>query len=464
MEQGRAAGRAEQVHRMEIDGKDVQRLSYIKMQTPEGLRYEVTAYGAGNKVLGKHPALSKEELVHRLGASPTKHLLRARGRNGSLRGDQLQLLAGEPRPAQTLSPEPNQNAKPVTVDPSVQAGAAVPSPEAVPVSTSQEYSPLPERTTSDPAPAKKSAPEANHEMPQPEPAAAPVVNSIERYDGPAQVPQSGASAPQQTAKDAAKQQKASGPQAAPAEPAATAQQKPVLGSQPIPSEDPGKLAAEKRRQELLASLAERFTINAGEYRFRSEQHRVAFVDRERTVTTDRNEPEVARAMVDLAEAKGWKTIELKGTEPFRAAAWMEASARGLKSVGYEPSRADLVRLQERVKDQQINRVALGQEPAAAHQTQGQQQARQPVRPTELSEEAKYSRQQALGVLEAYLKSQNTPPEKMAALLARGGKWLDEQAALGKGYPTAQVYDMNAQRQRQVHIQAQREQAAPARSR
>jgi hypothetical protein len=285
------------------------------------------------------------------------------------------------------------------------------------------------------------------------------VNSVERYDGPARAPQPGAP----TSQEAAKPQEAAAPQAASAT-QAQAQDQPVSGNLSVPSEDPGKVAAERRRQELLASLAQRFTINAGEYRFRSEQHRVAFVDRERTLTTDRNEPEVARAMVDLAEAKGWKTVQLKGTEPFRAAAWMEAAVRGLKSVGYEPTRADLVRLQERLKDQQINHVDPGHEPDAARQSPVQQQARQPVKPTELSEEARYDRAQALGVLERHLKDLNTPPEKMKAFLERGGKWLDEQAALGKGYPKAQVYDMNAQRQRQVHIQPQREQAAPSRSR
>lgn len=452
---------------MEINGLPVERLAFAKKQTPAGLRYEVAAYGAGDKLLGRHLALRKEDLADHLGASPAKHLLGARGRNGSLRGDQLELPAGEPRPTQNLSPQPDQVAKQAVVDGAAQAvarevveqvAAAKPSPEIAPVQESQKRSPLPEQETTAPAPSQNASPEAGQETLSPGQSAAPVVNSIERYDGPTRVHQPEAPAPQK----AAKQQEAPARQAAPA--AQTRDQQPVSSSPPVPVEDAGQAAAEKRRQELLASLAQRFTINAGEYRFRSEQHRVAFVDRERTVTTDRNEPEVARAMVDLAEAKGWRTVQLKGTEPFRAAAWMEASVRGLKSVGYEPTRADLVRLQERIKDQQVNRVELGQEPDAARQPPAQQQVRQPVKPRDLSEADRYSRAQALGVLEAYLKSQNTPPEKMATLMARGGEWLDKQAALGKGYPTAQVYDMNAQRQRQVHIQPQREQAAPSRAR
>jgi hypothetical protein len=452
---------------MEINGLPVKRLAFIKKQTPEGLRYEVTAYGTGDKVLGKHPALRKEELAERLGVSLAKRLLGARGRNGSLRGDQLQLPPGEPRPAQDLSPEPAHEAKQVVVDAAVQAVAqevvarviaASPPPEMAPAQAS-EHSSSSEQEATAPAPSQRASLEMDKETLPPGQGAAPVVNSIERYDGPARAPQPGVPTPQK----AARLQEAVAPQAAPAT-QAQAQDQTVSGSQPVPSEDSGKAASERRRQELLASLAQRFTINAGEYRFRSEQHRVAFVDRERTLTTDRNEPEVARAMVDLAEAKGWKTVQLKGTEPFRAAAWMEAAVRGLKSVGYEPTRADLVRLQERLKDQQINHVDLGHEPDAARQSPVQQQARQPVKPTELSEEARYDRAQALGVLERHLKDLNTPPEKMKAFLERGGKWLDEQAALGKGYPKAQVYDMNAQRQRQVHIQPQREQAAPSRSR
>jgi hypothetical protein len=186
------------------------------------------------------------------------------------------------------------------------------------------------------------------------------------------------------------------------------------------------------------------------------------VDRETSVTTHRNEPEIARAMVDLAEAKGWKGLHLKGTEAFRATAWMEASLRGLKSHGYEPTRADRERLAIRLRDQRINRIEPAQE-----QTAGQQQqaaaAAAPARAPQRDDVA-VTRAQALGVLEAYLKSKNTPPQQMEALLKQGGEYLDKMVAAGRPLPQARVYDINAQRAHTVHVQPQREVNSPARSR
>jgi len=43
----------------------------------------------------------------------------------------------------------------------------------------------------------------------------------------------------------------------------------------------------------------------------------------------------------LAEARGWHSVEIKGSPEFQREAWVEATARGLQGRGYTPSDADV---------------------------------------------------------------------------------------------------------------------------
>lgn len=50
------------------------------------------------------------------------------------------------------------------------------------------------------------------------------------------------------------------------------------------------------------------------------------------------------ALVDVAEARGWSSIKLTGTEEFRRAMWTEASLRGIDVRGFTPTPEDKARL------------------------------------------------------------------------------------------------------------------------
>jgi hypothetical protein len=619
-------------HRLEIEGQPVERLSYVKRQSEQGLRYEVTAYGSGDKVLAKHPALAKEELAAHVGETAAKHLQATRGRNGSLRGDALAMPANDVQPARPQATQDQHATKPQAavekaqpaplqfngqdiarmsfgkeitaegqryhvaaygadgklldgqrgltstdlglrytekaaeqirqallsapraelsqaelaaplkqglddprklVESIREAGPVQPvvemtvaresrapdaaiivrlwdekamvtqgrfAPEAlrgvvgddlykqmtqpaVPVATMESYRGMTIGDSGDKTPqglagAASLKQWVNQELdamlgrspmrePRPEVATPtakpePVVNSIEELLAKAGVvPQEPHQLPPRlqkiidgVARDQA--ERTAGSQAP--HPDAGIKIGPyTLPEAPV---DP----AERRRQELLASLAERFTINAGEYRTRHEQSQVAFVDRDTAVTTARNEPEIARAMVDLAEAKGWKGLHLKGTEPFKAAAWMEASVRGLPSHGYEPTRADRERLAIKVRERdaalQTNRIEpLAQQKGAARE----QAAPAQQRAAALDPQAAKAREQALGALEVYLKSQNVPKDRMEVLMKQGGETLDKLAAQGK-VPEVRVFDAQAQRAHSIHIQPAQQVATPQRSR
>jgi hypothetical protein len=61
-------------------------------------------------------------------------------------------------------------------------------------------------------------------------------------------------------------------------------------------------------------------------------------------------------MLDIAESKSWSSISLKGTEEFKQKAWLEASIRGIKTKGYEPTEKDLAELQMAQQDRTNNKI------------------------------------------------------------------------------------------------------------
>jgi hypothetical protein len=73
----------------------------------------------------------------------------------------------------------------------------------------------------------------------------------------------------------------------------------------------------------------------------------AFSDRGNKLAMRGEHPEVVRSLVDIATARGWENITVKGTESFRRAVWMEASQSGLKVAGYQPTAVDLADLSSR---------------------------------------------------------------------------------------------------------------------
>lgn len=58
------------------------------------------------------------------------------------------------------------------------------------------------------------------------------------------------------------------------------------------------------------------------------------------VSSKREDLNTIRAMLDVAEARGWREVTLKGTAAFRRETWIEAAARGLPAQGHRASDLD----------------------------------------------------------------------------------------------------------------------------
>jgi putative DNA primase/helicase len=90
----------------------------------------------------------------------------------------------------------------------------------------------------------------------------------------------------------------------------------------------------------------------GKYYFAGRADSLAFEDRGRRLKTSLDNTRVAGSMVDIAEAKGWTEIRVRGKEAFRREAWLHATARGIEVKGYMPRDGDLARLKKLVRDRE----------------------------------------------------------------------------------------------------------------
>lgn len=93
------------------------------------------------------------------------------------------------------------------------------------------------------------------------------------------------------------------------------------------------------------SVVRRFLRVETEYYFLDRTP--AFSDRGSRLATRGANREVVLSMVEIAIARGWDTITVKGSEEFRRSAWIEAAQKGLVVTGYKPTSLDLSDLANR---------------------------------------------------------------------------------------------------------------------
>lgn len=100
------------------------------------------------------------------------------------------------------------------------------------------------------------------------------------------------------------------------------------------------------KREAVPPLDERFNVSrrlllTTQYEFRDRPGAIAFTERWNTLRTAQPAPAAAIAMIDRAGERGWAAVRLSGSAEFMRQAWIAAEARGIKAVGYEPTKADI---------------------------------------------------------------------------------------------------------------------------
>lgn len=198
------------------------------------------------------------------------------------------------------------------------------------------------------------------------------------------------------------------------------------------------------------------TIGRTEYRFRGDTTRVAFTESTFRLATDTNSPSVARSMVDVAEARGWRALRLSGNEEFKRLVWLEATVRGVKSVGYEPSPTDVELVKREREARAVNRIEPAQGNAAAAATTAADKA----------SGRGGGRKAVLAAIEAILVAKRVPQARREAVMTAASQQLAQRIARGEQVKV-RVYDKTAPPQRPAVVpkperQLSRERQAPVR--
>jgi hypothetical protein len=198
-------------------------------------------------------------------------------------------------------------------------------------------------------------------------------------------------------------------------------------------------------------------IGLTEYRFKGDTSRVAFTESTFRLATETNSPSVARSMVDVAEARNWHSLRVSGNEDFKRLVWLEAAARGVKTLGYEPNPADLERLKVERELRQVNRIEPGRDAGAS---QGAPAGDKPAG------RGTGGRKAVLAAVEAILVAKRVPEKQRIAIMAAATEKLAQRIREGQSLKV-KVYDKNAPSQRPVVMPKQeqqrtRERAAPVR--
>ena len=202
------------------------------------------------------------------------------------------------------------------------------------------------------------------------------------------------------------------------------------------------------------------TIGRTEYRFRGDTSRVAFTESTFRLATDTNSPSVARSMVDVAEARNWRALRVSGNQDFKRMVWLEASVRGVKTLGYEPNPGDLEVLKKEREARLVNRI----EPDRLGRGDGPGAATTPG--DKASARGGGGRKAVLVAIEAVLVAKGVPAKQREAVMAAATEKLAQRIRDGQA-PRVKVYDKAAPSQRPVvmptpEVQRTRERAAPVR--
>ena len=222
------------------------------------------------------------------------------------------------------------------------------------------------------------------------------------------------------------------------------------------------------------------SIGRTEYRFRGDTTRVAFTESTFRLATDTNSPSVARSMVDVAQARGWRALRVSGDEDFKRIVWLEASVRGVKALGYEPRPGDLDVLQKAREARLTNRIepdrnsaGYSAKDAATYSTSraASSDTSSTTKPTTAAPEkasvrGSGGRKAVLVAIEAVLVAKGVPDKQRVAVMAAATEQLAQRLRDGQSLKV-KVHDKAAPSQRPVvvptlEVQRSRERAAQVR--
>lgn len=131
------------------------------------------------------------------------------------------------------------------------------------------------------------------------------------------------------------------------------------GTEKGAQQGPKKGAGEAEKEEgykVPDAIKRRFLEAENRFYYRDEKNKLAFEDRGRKMTTEHNDPDVAKSLVEIAEAKGWSKIKVAGHDDFKREVWLQAQLKGIEVTGYKAKDVDHARLKELQAERMKNSV------------------------------------------------------------------------------------------------------------
>jgi hypothetical protein len=120
---------------------------------------------------------------------------------------------------------------------------------------------------------------------------------------------------------------------------------------------------ERTGYEVPKSVSNQYVAHDGKFLDRKSET-VHFEDTGRTLATASEDRSVIAHMVEVARAKNWSELQLKGTEEFRRQAWIAAELAGVPTRGFRPKALDRAML---TAAREAMRIGVGEQVGDAQQ-------------------------------------------------------------------------------------------------
>lgn len=109
----------------------------------------------------------------------------------------------------------------------------------------------------------------------------------------------------------------------------------------------------KSGYEIPQKVAALYVAHEGKFVDRKTEQ-VHFEDKGRSLSTESNDRSVIAHMVEVAKAKNWGAVTLRGSEEFRRQGWIAAELAGVKSNGFRPRAQDRAMLEAARQEMRIS--------------------------------------------------------------------------------------------------------------
>jgi hypothetical protein len=83
-----------------------------------------------------------------------------------------------------------------------------------------------------------------------------------------------------------------------------------------------------------------------------------FVDKGDKLETSSSNEQVAYDLVQIAAARGWTDIKVKGTDEFKSQVWLDASKKGIEVKGYTPNDLDKAKLASSIEKEKSAGITI----------------------------------------------------------------------------------------------------------